>query len=256
VTERPHVVGGKLLFWTSEEHDGIVDAMIAGGYERNEADFMQLVVRPGMHAIDVGAHLGVHTLHLAELVGEHGSVTALEPLEEHTTWLARSLRANGFSDRVRIVLAAAGDVEGHRLIVIRGPDLEQANAHLAPARSPHQGGRAMRSVPMTTLDGCVVRRPVGFIKLDVEGAEALVIRGGRSLLAEDRPVVLADLHPHLMTKLDPMGPDALIADMARLGYECRLLGAGVPGDAIDTVPSRGVTPVVFVPAGLKPRVHN
>ena len=102
MTERPHVVGGKLLFWTSEEHDGIVDAMIAGGYERNETDFMQLVVRPGMHAVDVGAHLGVHTLHLAALVGEHGSVIALEPLEEHTTWLARSLRANGFSDRVRM----------------------------------------------------------------------------------------------------------------------------------------------------------
>jgi FkbM family methyltransferase len=257
VTEKPgeggaHVIGTGLLFYTGGERNVIADAMIAGGYERNEADFMRRVVRPGMHAIDVGAHLGVHTLQLAVLVGDRGSVTALEPLEEYTTCLARSLRANGLTDRVRIVQAAAGDTAGSRSIVVRAPGLEQANAHLAPERLAFQEGRAMRRVSMMTLDDCIVRRPVGFIKLDVEGAESLVIRGAARLLADDRPIVLADLHPHLMMQLDAITPEALIADMARQGYECRLLGAGVPGDAIDAVPSRGVTQVLFLPAG--PRV--
>ena len=114
----------------------------------------------------------------------------------------------------------------------------------------------MRHVPMTTLDDCIVRRPVGFIKLDAEGAESLVVRGARCVLADDRPIVLADLHPHLMAQLDAVTAEGLIADMARRGYECRLLGAGVPGDAIATVPSRGVTPVVFAPAGLRSRPRD
>jgi FkbM family methyltransferase len=221
--------------------------MIAGAYEANEADFMRRVVRAGMHAIDVGAHLGVHTLQLAALVGEDGSVTAVEPLEEHATCLARSVRANGFADRVRIVRAAAGDVAGSCPMVVRAPGLEQANAYLAPERSSHQNGCAMRRVPITKLDDCSVRRPVSFIKLDAEGAESLVVRGAGRVLADDRPIVLADLHPHVMAELDAVTPDALIADMTRRGYACRLLGAGVPGDEIESVPARGVTPVLFLP---------
>jgi FkbM family methyltransferase len=251
--------------------DAIVVAMHNRGYERNEQEFMRLVVRPGMHAVDVGAHIGFHTAHLADLVDATGSVTAFEPLIEHARLLSGTIRARGSESRVRLVRAAAGEVRGTRTMVTEAPELAPANAYFqiaagavvgahCPSTSsghpnPVEGcvrpardeGVTLRSVPVVTLDEAISNRPIGFLKIDAEGAEALVLRGARRLLAADRPIVLVDVHPHVMAYLDGTTPATLIREMARFGYECRLLGAGVPGSAVTDVHARGVTTVVFLP---------
>jgi FkbM family methyltransferase len=241
---------------TSQSCDAIVAAMHEGRYERNEQGFMRLVVRPGMHAVDVGAHIGFHTVHLADLVDDAGSVTAFEPVAEHVRGLFATIRERGCEKRVRVVQAGAGDSAGTRLLIVAGPGLEPANAHfdgeprldagahpVRPARDPRI---VTRRVPVVALDDAVSHRPVSFLKIDAEGAEALVLRGARRLLAHDQPVVLVDLHPHLMALLDGTTPQALIHEMAALGYDCRLLGAGVPGRRVTDVHAPGVTPVVFL----------
>ena len=232
---------------TSASHvyrDAIVIAMHDGSYERNEQDFIRLVVRPGMHVGDVGAHIGFHTTLLATLVDETGSVTAFEPVVEHADVLADTIRARGWESRVRLVRAAAGDVCGTRPMVIGAPELASANAYFhipsgPPMRPSDDNAVTLRQVPVVTLDDAMSKRPIGFLKIDAEGAEALVLRGARSLLAEDRPIVLADLHPPLIAHFDGTTAAALIREMAGLGYECRLFGAGVPGPAVADVQGHG-----------------
>jgi FkbM family methyltransferase len=230
----------------SRHGDAIAVAMQDGVYERNEQDFMRLVVRHGMHVVDVGAHIGFHTSHLAGLVDAIGSVTAFEPVAEYSTVLADMIRARGWGSRVRLVRAAAGDIAGTQMMVVDGPALARPNAYLDD-ESVSEDDDKVRRVLVVRLDDAISNRPVGFLKIDAEGAEALVLRGARRLLAEDRPVVLVDLHPHLMAHLDGTTPAALIHQMARLDYECRLLGAGVPGPAVADIHARGVTTVVFLP---------
>jgi FkbM family methyltransferase len=237
-------------------------------YERNEQDFMRLVVRPGMHVADVGAHLGVHTVLLADLVGESGSVTALEPLDAHAGSLSTTIRERGLERTVTVVQAAAADAAGIRPMVVSAPQLASANAYFdlpsvasakegLPAVALAKGPAAtsedivVRYVPTVMLDAVLADRPVGFLKIDVEGAEALVLRGARRLLVEDRPVVLVDVHPHLMSRLDGTTPDGLIVEMKELGYRCRLLGAGVPGSPIADVPASGATQVIFICDGVR-----
>jgi FkbM family methyltransferase len=232
----------------SPRRDAIVVAMQDGVYERNEQDFMRLVVRPGMHVVDVGAHIGFHTNHLARLVGAIGSVTAFEPVREYSTVLSDMVRARGWASRVQVVRAAAGDVAGTQMMVVEGPELARPNAYLDDGLVSEEDD-TLRRVPVVRLDAAISNRPVEFLKIDAEGAEALVLRGARRLLAQDRPVVLLDLHPHLMAHLDGTTPAALIRQMAGLDYECRLLGAGVPGPAVSDVHARGVTTVVFLPRG-------
>ena len=228
--------------------DAIVAAMHDGRYERNEQDLMRLVVRTGSHVVDVGAHIGFHTRLLAWLVGTDGFVTAFEPLAEHVAELARDLANEDLQQRVRIVPAAAADVSGTRTMVAAAPGMAPANACFCDVGPPlvSDGYVVMRQVPVVTLDDEVGRLPVAFLKIDAEGAEALVLRGARRLLTDDHPVVLADLHPHLMKHLDRTTPDALIREMAEIGYECRLLGAGVAGSRIGDIHAPGVTTVVFL----------
>jgi FkbM family methyltransferase len=230
----------------SRRRDAIVVAMQDGVYERNEQDFMRFVVRPGMHVVDVGAHIGFHTSHLARLVGTVGSVTAFEPVPEYSAVLSDMIRARGWGSRVRLVRAAAGDVAGTQTMVVGGPALARPNAYFDDGLVSEDDA-TRRRVPVVRLDDAISNRPVGFLKIDAEGAEALVLRGAWRLLVEDCPVVLLDLHPHLMAHLDGTTPATLIRQMAWLDFECRLLGAGVPGPTVTDVHARGVTTVVFLP---------
>jgi FkbM family methyltransferase len=217
-------------------------------YERNEQEFMRLVVRPGMHVADVGAHHGLHTALLADLVGETGSVTAFEPLLEHASTLSARIREHGSGRRVTVVEVAVADGPGARQMVIAARGLASANAYLSGDSPPYDllgTVPILRDVPTVALDEALSDRRIGFVKIDAEGAEALVLRGAQRLLSEDHPVVLVDLHPHLMTRLDGTTPEMLIDEMRELGYGCRLLGAGVPGPPITDVHARGVTPVIF-----------
>ena len=157
-----------------------------------------------------------------------GSVTAFEPVLEHARVLSSIICDAGFDEWVTVVQAAAADRRGTRDMVVAAPALASANAYLCPVPDEHA---ILRAVPVVTLDEALSGRPIGFLKIDAEGAEALVLRGARRLLAEDHPMVLADLHPHLMVRLDGTTPAALIREMAAWGYECRLLGAGVPGSS-------------------------
>jgi FkbM family methyltransferase len=224
-------------------------------YERNEQEFMRLVVRPGMHVADVGAHHGFHTTLLADLVGETGSVTAFEPLLEHASTLSAKICEHGSERRVTVVRVAVADGPGARQMVIAARGLASANAYLSglTGDSPPNDVRGtvplstmLRDVPTVALDEALSDRRIGFVKIDAEGAEALVLRGAHRLLSDDRPVVLVDLHPHLMPRLDGTTPEMLIDEMRQLGYRCRLLGAGVPGPPITDVHAKGVTTVVFL----------
>ena len=61
---------------------------------------------------------------------------------------------------------------------------------------------------MVALDALALRRPVRFIKMDVEGAEPQVVRGAERLLREDRPVILSELHPAQLERASGVTADA------------------------------------------------
>ena len=233
-----------LLLSVGEPGDALTRAIAEDRFELNERDFIASTVRPGRHVLDIGAHLGAHTLRLAALTAPDGTVTAIEPCRRHLVLLTESLALNHFERRVTVVHAAACDVAGVRELIVSAPGLATCNAWLRPSGYAESGASYDR-VPTVRVDDLVMPRPISFIKLDAEGAEGLILSGARALLAHDRPVMLVDLHPHLLPLVSGTTPRQVIDEMAGLGYRCRLLGAGVEGALIDDLPSSAVTPVVF-----------
>jgi FkbM family methyltransferase len=245
-----HELQPKLRLFVDLADHPIGPAIVRNRYERNELDFVRRTVRPGQHVVDAGAHIGFFTMHLAALVGRHGSVHSFEPLDENADWLERSVRESGLEGRVHLERAALGAADGPAVLVCPAASRSRATggAYLhAHGDSREPQGCELRPVPVVTLDNRVRVRPVVFIKLDVKGAEPLALRGGARLLREDRPVVLSDVHPALLERVSRTQPRDFIAEMARAGYRCHLLGAGVPGAVIEDVPGPGAAQVVFVP---------
>jgi FkbM family methyltransferase len=112
----------------------------------------------------------------------------VEPNPQIADLLARSISLNGFASRTEICRVALGatDASTGTLFV---PESEPKNAAIVLGTGG-AGGTA-RQVEVRTLDALVGDdRPVGFVKIDAEGAEEAIIEGMPHLLARRPPMVL------------------------------------------------------------------
>lgn len=221
--------------------------ILRGRFELNELDFVRRSVRAGDHVIDAGAHVGLFAMHMAERVGPGGTVHAFEPVESNLECLRAAVTENRFDDRVTVEPAAVGAADGTTSLVFARETLNSGGAYLLRESEPVPEGHVRTPVRVIALDRYPLPRPISFIKIDVEGAEPLALAGASELLRRDKPIVLSEVHPAQLARVANVSPSAFIAQMSRLGYECRLLGAGVAGERVDDVPGNGVTSVVFLP---------
>ena len=134
---------------------------------------------PGTTAIDVGANIGNHTVFLAAIIGAR--VHAFEPCPANHALLSHNVAANRLDDMVTVHGCALGDADGSGFIELRMPD----NFGTTCVRS------GAGDVPVRRLDD-IISEPVGLMKIDVEGAEAAVLRGAQRLIGTWLPDIFVE----------------------------------------------------------------
>ncbi|MEO3474987.1 FkbM family methyltransferase [Roseomonas sp. CAU 1739] len=143
---------------------------------------------PGDIVVDVGANIGTHTLLAARIVGDTGRVHAIEASPRILGMLRANIARNGLRNVV-VHHAAILDKEGEVPIYLSAPDnLGQSTVIAAEAAERNAGLEAM--VPGHPLGDVVPTEDLlaaRFVKIDVEGAEALVVAGIRDLLPRFGP---------------------------------------------------------------------
>lgn len=221
--------------------------ILRGQYEPEEIRFVRGLLQPGDSAIDVGGHIGFFTMQMAAAVGPEGRVYAFEPLEANADLLERSITENGFGGRVRFQRAAVGATPGTATLTFPAETLNSGGAYLLRSGSAPLAGNRTTEVPLVALDALDLRRPVRFIKMDVEGAEPQVLRGAARILKEDRPVILSELHPTQLERASGVSAAAFLAQIAALGYRAHRLERGAIGAPIDQAPAETLVSAVFVP---------
>jgi FkbM family methyltransferase len=149
--------------------------MYANPVDWNEMHAWKRALGPGSLFIDVGANVGLYTIWCIEAGAE---VIAVEPSRLARERLVSNLKLNGYS--AELVPAALGETEGTLRLTT---ELDNQNHLLL---SSDGEGVESEEVPVLTLDGLVGDRTVDGLKVDVEGAELLVLKGARRLLAERR----------------------------------------------------------------------
>jgi FkbM family methyltransferase len=178
-----------------------------GVWEPAVARFLAATLSPGATFVDVGAYIGPYALLASRLVGPEGVVCAFEPDPVARRGLERNLRANAASN-VEVLSHALSDRAGSEWLSEAGDDrlLGNSESMLSP-----EGGTLR--VPTVTLDNFCRERGIrpDVVKIDVEGAEARVVAGGRATLAA-ASAVLVEFHDD---KLVAQGGDPALF-MARL----------------------------------------
>jgi len=149
-------------------------------------------VEPGWTCADVGAHVGNITETLVRLVGHRGRVVAFEA---HPT-NAEALRARFKRSRiVEVVNAAVGDGTVDRVGLFAGRHDHSTEWNVLGHDVAGVPTRQVLEVPAVSLDAWFAPgQSLDFVKIDVEGAEGLVLAGMRRLLREARPVLAVEFH--------------------------------------------------------------
>jgi FkbM family methyltransferase len=151
--------------------------------------------------LDIGANIGAHTLHLAQLVGPGGRVLAFEPTEFAFRKLRRNLDLNpSLASRVELFHCFLTEKDG-----VSVPNDIYSSWPLAVEEGLHAKhlGREMKTemAQARSLDSILAEqadRKVQLVKLDVDGFECDVLRGANSLLRDTRPIFVMELAPYLL----------------------------------------------------------
>lgn len=167
--------------------------MAYGDYEPAVVRAIQTWVQPGWTVVDIGSQVGYMTLLLAQRVGPSGHVFAFEPMPANFAALRENVALNGYANVTLSQTAVSNTAGRTRLRQVDSRTLS-ATATLVTAGGPDTGGL---EVETGRLDDLIppARRPVGLVKMDVEGAEGWVLEGMRDILAQDRPLLLVEIHP-------------------------------------------------------------
>ncbi len=154
-----------------------------GEYSEKEVDLWRDLIHPGDSVVEVGANIGSLTLPLARLVGPQGSVIAFEPERTAFCALAGNIALNNLRN-VFCFQQAVGDTNG----VVNVPELDHD-------RTENWGGLSLDvdysncphyPIAMNTLDNVMLNK-CHFIKIDVEGMELQVLKGGIKTVEKHKP---------------------------------------------------------------------
>lgn len=192
----------------------------------DEIKFLRRLLRPGERIVDIGANHGVYSLSMAQTVGAAGQLWAFEPTTRTADLLAASIAANQMSN-VALLRCALSDHRGSAKFALN------ENSELNAVIHGESSGD-FEVVELRTLDDCRDEfglTGIAFVKMDAEGEESNILKGGARFFAEESPLVQYEIRAGNDFHLD-------LADTFRqMGYESYRL---VPGlDLLVPFPDTG-----------------
>jgi len=189
-----------------------------GFYEYEKQKLISREVQPNSVFWDIGANVGFYSLLASELVGL-GKVFAFEPVPRNLAYLREHLVLNRVTN-AEVLAIAVSDKNGTSSFDIEEPGL-----------MGHLSGEGSIMVPTATLDSLVAEGkvlPPDYVKMDIEGAELLALRGASRTFQRFRPVLFLATHGREVE-----------TECRRLlelwGYDCRNIGAGSNDDRREIV---------------------
>lgn len=211
--------------------------------ERLTRLFIELL-RPGDNVLDIGANVGYYSMVASHLVGRAGTVHAFEASPFVLPWLESGVRLSGRSGaNIHVHGVAVADRCGEVSFHAARPE----KTGFSSIRDLGSEAARTTTVPCTSIDALLeTLPPIRLVKLDIEGAELLALRGMSRLIERDRPWIISEMDDEFLRSLGGSAQDMFDLLRAR-GYALSRVierGALVPLDS----PPRDRCNIVAAPA--------
>ncbi|EJK81340.1 FkbM family methyltransferase [Rhizobium sp. AP16] len=186
-----------------------------GEYEKFDLDLIKAIVPDDGHFIDVGGNVGYYSLSVAARPAFKGKVLAFEPLPKLWDLFNRSIQENGFADRVSVRQQALADGPGE-MRLNNAEETSNAGATRLVVDTIDQ--KIGRSVEVETLDRVIGAMRPDAMKVDIQGAEGLFLRGAQHTIATHKPTMLMEINRDMLGILSKTPPGAIHQHLTELGY--------------------------------------
>jgi FkbM family methyltransferase len=185
-------------------------SLLYGIFELAELEYVRRYLRAGDDVMDIGANVGIFSVLMGVVLARTGRTFSFEPAPANLMRLKRNLERNGL-DKTRVFPCALGEADGLMTLHLA---TDPAYPSLVEVQSGLGDGTGV-AVEVRRLDGVweeAGRPRIAFVKMDVEGAEAAVIRGASRFLSDCHPTMLVEAN-------SPAELEVLRKLLAPYGYE-------------------------------------
>lgn len=170
----------------------------SGKYEEDLSSKIKDLIDPSKDAIDIGANIGFFTVLIANIIHEKSKVLSIEASKNMFSALKENVSINNLNDKVILHYGAASFEEGEiKINVIEG---KEEYSSIKDINHPNVSEEKFTSelVECTTVDFLVEKFDLNpsILKIDVEGAEDMVISGASKTFSLYRPHAILELNDH------------------------------------------------------------
>ena len=225
-----------LRMYVDGQDDVIAGEILAyGAYEKQEIEFFKKQLRPGMTVIDIGANMGYYSLVAARVVGMQGHVYAFEPDPQNFSLLARNREENKLWN-IEVSPFAVSNKHEKRTFF---RDRHNSGGHTFCQKNLPTFEAGSLEIEAITLDYFLRDKGnprVDWIKMDVQGAEGLVIDGAIETLKQPGIHLLMEFWPEGLMRLKS-DPRVVLEKLKDLGFSIfTLTASGLDGNnSIDRI---------------------
>lgn len=241
--------------WCLDLNEGIdLSIWLFGYFERKNLREYEKIIRHGDVVIDIGANIGSHTLPLAKLVGNGGTIIAIEPTNWAYQKLIHNLTLNPtLATRVKPLhgFLLSNEQEKPAMEIYSSWPLNQNKQYL---HKLHCGSpKGTEGAFIKSLDSLVIElnlSKIDLIKLDVDGHELSVLKGMINVLSKFKPLIMMELAPYVLMDDDEFSK--LIDFITLLKYRIYALDTRSPlpiitSEIMKLIPKNGAINILAKP---------
>jgi len=193
----------------------------AGFWEKFETQLIKEMIKPGMVIVDCGANIGYYSLITAKITGKYGKVYAFEPDPDNYQLLVDNIKNNGFTNIIPIKKAVSNKSGRRKLF---SDEKNFGNISF----SEDNINEKILSIYAETISlddyfkNIVNNSKVDFIKMDVEGAEGLIMEGAKNILISNDLKIFMEFSPNRITNIG-VDPLKLLNNLQKYGFKIKVI---------------------------------
>jgi FkbM family methyltransferase len=207
-------------FFIDKRSDLFKRLVIHAFYEPELVSYCRQYIDPMRDAIDVGANIGFYSVLFSKKISKTSRILSIEPTNTAFERLKKNLELNDCMSSIILYKGVVSDQVGE--IEINTIIGREEYSSIGGMNHPEISGDSYTSykVSSSTLDVLVDKNNLnpGFLKIDVEGSENLVFKGGLNTIKTYKPVILAEVSNLLLTKNGSSAKE-VIHMITNLGYK-------------------------------------
>jgi FkbM family methyltransferase len=201
-TEYVEMDGQKLFL---DKEDSLMLSIKNNEHELTEIKYLKQIIKDGDTVLDLGANIGVYTLIFAKLVGKSGHVFAFEPDPLNFEILSKNVKENKHENVTLVQKAVSEKNDKIKLYVSK-------RNHASHRIFDSEEKRNSIEIEVITLDTYFekIKKPINFIKIDVEGVEGATLLGASNIIKNSKDlVIMMEYFPKWIKKYG-MNPEEIL----------------------------------------------